>query len=140
MPGWCVRAAVLVVLLTLVSGLAPTAWPQPVAPRRPVSIDDLMALSTINDVEIAPAGDRVAYTVSTPSLPTNTHETAALRRADRRRRTDAARRGRAGLRARAAGAAPALVARRPRVSFLGLADGRPQVFAVGGVGRRRHGR
>ena len=35
-----------------------------------------MALRTINDVEISPAGDRVAYTVSTPSLERNAHEPA----------------------------------------------------------------
>ena len=43
---------------------------------RPVTIDDLMGLRTINDVKIAPAGDRVAYTVSTPSLERNAHEPA----------------------------------------------------------------
>jgi dipeptidyl aminopeptidase/acylaminoacyl peptidase len=43
---------------------------------RPVTIDDLMALRTINDVKISPAGDRVAYTVSTPSLERNVHEAA----------------------------------------------------------------
>jgi dipeptidyl aminopeptidase/acylaminoacyl peptidase len=41
-----------------------------------VTIDDLMGLRTINDVKIAPAGDRVAYTVSTPSLERNAHEPA----------------------------------------------------------------
>ena len=41
-----------------------------------VTIDDLMALRTINDVKISPAGDRVAYTVSTPSLERNAHEPA----------------------------------------------------------------
>ena len=45
------------------------------APRR-VTIDDLMALRTINDVKISPAGDRVAYTVSTPSVERNAHEAA----------------------------------------------------------------
>jgi dipeptidyl aminopeptidase/acylaminoacyl peptidase len=45
------------------------------APRR-VTIDDLMALRTINDIEISPAGDRIAYTVSTPSLERNAHEPA----------------------------------------------------------------
>ena len=44
-------------------------------PRR-VTIDDLMGLRTINDVKISPAGDRVAYTVSTPSLERNAHEPA----------------------------------------------------------------
>ena len=43
---------------------------------RKVTIDDLMALRTINDVKISPAGDRVAYTVSTPSLERNAHEPA----------------------------------------------------------------
>jgi dipeptidyl aminopeptidase/acylaminoacyl peptidase len=43
---------------------------------RKVTIDDLMALRTINDVKISPAGDRVAYTVSTPSVPRNAHEPA----------------------------------------------------------------
>ena len=36
------------------------------APRR-VTIDDLMALRTINDVKISPSGDRVAYTSSVGS-------------------------------------------------------------------------
>jgi dipeptidyl aminopeptidase/acylaminoacyl peptidase len=45
------------------------------SPRR-VTIDDLMSLRTINDVEISPAGDQIAYTVSTPSTASNTHETA----------------------------------------------------------------
>jgi hypothetical protein len=44
--------------------------------QKKVSIDDLMALRTINDVKIAPAGDHVAYTVSTPSVPRNAHEAA----------------------------------------------------------------
>jgi dipeptidyl aminopeptidase/acylaminoacyl peptidase len=44
--------------------------------RRAVTIDDLMALRTINDVEISPSGDRIAYTVSTPSLERNAHEPA----------------------------------------------------------------
>jgi dipeptidyl aminopeptidase/acylaminoacyl peptidase len=35
-----------------------------------------MGLRTINDVKISPAGDRVAYTVSTPSLERNAHEPA----------------------------------------------------------------
>jgi dipeptidyl aminopeptidase/acylaminoacyl peptidase len=45
------------------------------SPRK-VTIDDLMSLRTINDVEIAPAGDLIAYTVSTPSLARNAHEPA----------------------------------------------------------------
>ncbi|HYE88790.1 MAG TPA: S9 family peptidase [Vicinamibacterales bacterium] len=45
------------------------------APRK-VTIDDLMALRTINDVEMSPAGDRIAYTVSAPSVARNAHEPA----------------------------------------------------------------
>jgi len=41
-----------------------------------VSIDDLMALRTINDAKISPSGDLIAYTVSTPSLARNAHEAA----------------------------------------------------------------
>jgi dipeptidyl aminopeptidase/acylaminoacyl peptidase len=44
--------------------------------KRKVTIDDLMALRTINDVKMAPAGDQVAYTVSTPSVSRNAHEAA----------------------------------------------------------------
>lgn len=43
---------------------------------RKVTIDDVMALRTINDVEISPAGDRIAYSVSTPSVARNAHEPA----------------------------------------------------------------
>ena len=43
---------------------------------RKVTIDDLMALRTINDVKISPAGDQIAYTVSTPSVERNAHEPA----------------------------------------------------------------
>ena len=58
-------AAVLLVAISHLTALAQ---------KRVVTIDDLMALSTINDVKISPAGDRVAYTVSTPSLERNAHE------------------------------------------------------------------
>ena len=50
--------------------------PGPTAASRPVTVDDLMKLRSINDVRIAPAGDRVAYVVSMPSLPKNEHEAA----------------------------------------------------------------
>jgi dipeptidyl aminopeptidase/acylaminoacyl peptidase len=43
---------------------------------RAVTVDDLMALRSIVDVKIAPNGERVAYVVSTPSLPKNEHEAA----------------------------------------------------------------
>ncbi len=44
--------------------------------RRPISIDDLMKLRSIVDVQIAPDGQRVAYVVSTPDLPKNEHDAA----------------------------------------------------------------
>src|SRR6266446_4065712 len=46
------------------------------AGSRPVAVDDLMKLRAIVDVRIAPDGERVAYVVSTPSLPKNEHEAA----------------------------------------------------------------
>ena len=68
---WIAAAAVVAL-----AGGRPAAQPAAPGPaaRRPVTIDDLMALATINDVEIAPAGDRIAYTVSSPSLTANAHE------------------------------------------------------------------
>jgi dipeptidyl aminopeptidase/acylaminoacyl peptidase len=50
--------------------LALTAGP------RPVTVDDLMRLRAIIEVRISPDGERVAYVVSTPSLPKNEHEAA----------------------------------------------------------------
>lgn len=69
---------VLVAPIALVALVAPVALVAVVAPAAPakVTIDDLMALQTINDVRISPAGDRVAYTVSTPSVERNAHEPA----------------------------------------------------------------
>ncbi len=46
----------------------------PAAASRPVTVDDLMRLRAIVDVRISPDGERVAYVVSTPSLPKNEHE------------------------------------------------------------------
>ena len=43
---------------------------------RKVTIDDLMALRTINDVKVSPSGDLIAYSVSTPSVARNAHEAA----------------------------------------------------------------
>ena len=63
-----IRLVAGLMMVTAVTGLAQ-------APRR-VTIGDLMALRTINDVKISPAGDRIAYTVSTPSLERNAHEPA----------------------------------------------------------------
>jgi hypothetical protein len=66
------RANGPVALVALVALAAPVA---PAAPAK-VTIDHLMALRTINDVKISPAGDRVAYTVSVPSVERNAHEPA----------------------------------------------------------------
>ncbi|MEO8679005.1 MAG: S9 family peptidase [Vicinamibacterales bacterium] len=41
-----------------------------------VTVDALMGLRTIVDAKISPAGDRVAYVVSRPSVEHNAHETA----------------------------------------------------------------
>ena len=38
-----------------------------------VSVDDLMKLRWIADVQISPDGSRVAYVVSQPNVETNTH-------------------------------------------------------------------
>lgn len=106
---------------------------------RPVTVDDLMALATINDVELAPAGTLVAYTVSTPSLDANAHETSLFVTATT---------GGAAVRLAADVRlfVPALPAPRLRwlpdgsaVTFLAAADGRPQVHMVpasGGPVRR----
>src|SRR6267142_2485085 len=56
------------VVLTLAS---PAAQPKP-----PISVDDLMKLRSIVDVQMAPDGRRVAYVVSTPNLARNEHEAA----------------------------------------------------------------
>jgi Tol biopolymer transport system component len=44
--------------------------------KRPITVDDLMKLRSIVDVQIAPDGQKVAYVVSSPSLPKNEHEAA----------------------------------------------------------------
>ena len=135
MSGWWVRSTASMVLAVLACGLASVQGrSQSPGTRRLVTIDDLMALSTINDVEIAPAGDRIAYTVSTPSLTSNTHETRVFVVASAG--GDAMR-----LAEDVKVFVPALPAPRlrwspdgTRVTFLGLADARPQVFAVAASG------
>ena len=62
-------------LMTAASGAALCIGVSAQAPRR-VTIDDLMGLRTINDVKISPSGDRLAYTVSAPSVERNAHEPA----------------------------------------------------------------
>ena len=65
----CVLALVsAAVLMTLA---LPAAQPKP-----PISVDDLMKLRSIVDVQMAPDGTRVAYVVSTPNLARNEHEAA----------------------------------------------------------------
>ena len=59
----------------LVAALAASSL-RPAAVARPISVDDLMQLRSINEVRISPAGDRVAYVASVPSLPKNEHEAA----------------------------------------------------------------
>ena len=44
------------------------------AAPHPVSVDDLMKLRWIADVQISPDGERVAYVVSQPSVENNTHD------------------------------------------------------------------
>jgi dipeptidyl aminopeptidase/acylaminoacyl peptidase len=99
-------------------------------PDRRVSVDDLMTLRSIVDVQIAPDGGRVAYVVSTPNLAKNEHEAALFL-------------------VPAAGGAPTRLgdtvrifnspSPRPqlrwspdgaRVSVLGFAEGRPEVFGI----------
>jgi dipeptidyl aminopeptidase/acylaminoacyl peptidase len=69
--GWVLKSGYTGSLLVILAAIAVSAQ----SPRR-VTIDDLMALRTINDVEISPSGDRVAYAVSTPSVERNAHEAA----------------------------------------------------------------
>ena len=97
---------------------------------RPVTIDDLMALRTINDVKISPAGDRVAYVVSAPSVARNAHEPELYVMP-----SDGGTAIRVSPQSRIF--SPALPAPRlrwspdgERVSFLALVDGRPQVQVV----------
>jgi hypothetical protein len=61
-----------VVVLAVLASVGPLGAQAP----RKVTIDDLMALRTINDVKISQSGDQIAYTVSTPSLTRNAHEAA----------------------------------------------------------------
>jgi Tol biopolymer transport system component len=99
-----------------------------------VTIDDLMGLKTINDVEISPNGERVAYVVSSPSLSSNTHEAALF--------VIPASGGTPNrLASEARIFVPALPAPRlrwspdgSRISFLALSNNRPQIFVVDAAG------
>jgi dipeptidyl aminopeptidase/acylaminoacyl peptidase len=63
--AWLVPSAVAVTLAL------PAAQP-----GRAISVDDLMKLRSIVDVQIAPDGQRVAYVTSTPNLAKNEHDAA----------------------------------------------------------------
>ena len=57
--------------LLVLAAAAPTAvGPARAVELRRFTLDDEMALRSIDDVEISPDGARVAYTVSTPGRPT----------------------------------------------------------------------
>jgi dipeptidyl aminopeptidase/acylaminoacyl peptidase len=43
--------------------------------RRPATIDDLMRLRTVTDVQLSPDGTRVVYVVSVPDVSRNEHDT-----------------------------------------------------------------
>jgi dipeptidyl aminopeptidase/acylaminoacyl peptidase len=64
----CRPLALVVVASCSIAALEP--------PGARVTVDDLMAVRSIVDVKISPDGRRVAYAVSTPSVPKNAHETA----------------------------------------------------------------
>src|SRR6185436_16092810 len=63
-------------VLALAMALTAAASSARGADLRRFTLDDEMALRSINDVEISPDGALVAYTVSTPSLEKNEHQVA----------------------------------------------------------------
>src|SRR3989475_5080570 len=98
--------------------------------KKLVTLDDVMSVRSIADVSMSPQGDRVAYVVSTPSLTRNQHVAELFV-------------------VPASGGVPKRLAETTRIlntplpspklrwspdgtriSFLGLAAGKPQVFAV----------
>jgi len=68
-----VRSLSIVATLLLASSAAAAA------PPRPVTVDDLMRLRSINDVRISPDGTQVAYVVSQPSFEKDEHEAVLYR-------------------------------------------------------------
>jgi dipeptidyl aminopeptidase/acylaminoacyl peptidase len=104
------------------------------AQNRRMTVDDLMRLRTIVDVKISPDGQRVAYVVSQPSVERNAHETELFVVPAAGGPTT-----RVALDVRIF--TPALPAPRLRwtsdsasISFLGLADARPQVHLISAAG------
>src|SRR5689334_2250330 len=102
--------------------------------RAALAVDDLIRLRSIVDVQISPDGSRVAYVTSTPNLARNSHDAALFLVA-------------------AEGGAPTRIGEsvsifnvptpRPQlrwtpdggsVSVVGMAEGRPEVFAVAAAG------
>jgi dipeptidyl aminopeptidase/acylaminoacyl peptidase len=106
------------------------------AQTRKITVDDIMRLRSIVDVKISPDGRRVAYVVSQPSVERNAHETELFIAP-----ATGGPAARAPLDVRIF--TPTLPAPRlrwtsdsTRVSFLGVADGRPQVHFVPAAGGR----
>jgi len=118
--------AVMLAACALVAGAAIHAQ----RPSPAVTVDELMTMRAIVDVQIAPDGDRVAYVVSAPNLEKNEHDAALF------------------IVPAAGGAATRLgetvrifnvPTPRPQirwspdgatVSVLGIAAGRPEVFGI----------
>src|SRR5262245_10096043 len=70
------RPVYFAALFVFVTAAIQTLEPAGAQPGRRISVDDLMSLRAIVDARISPDGRRVAYVVSTPSLPKNEHEAA----------------------------------------------------------------
>jgi dipeptidyl aminopeptidase/acylaminoacyl peptidase len=68
------RRACLVALIATVPIVSLSLRPH--AATRPIGVDDLMKLRSINEVRISPDGDRVAYVMSAPALVENEHQPA----------------------------------------------------------------
>ena len=105
---------------------------------RSVTVDDLMKMRAIIDVRISPDGERVAYVVSTPSLPKNEHEAALFVVPSA-----------GGAANRIGDAVRIFNAPVPRpqlrwspdgstLSVLGFSEGRPQVFGIPVAGGAPH--
>ncbi len=61
------RLAAAVIAVAAVSGVASAA-------KRPVTVDDLMAIRNVTDARVSPDGTRVVYVVSVPDLAANRHD------------------------------------------------------------------
>jgi dipeptidyl aminopeptidase/acylaminoacyl peptidase len=99
-----------------------------------VTVDDLMGLRTIVDVEISPDGQSIACAVSKPSLTENQHDTRIYVVP---RGGGAAVELRTGVRVFNSPMPVPRLRWKPdgsAISFLGASDGRPQVFAIAPTG------